>query len=222
MTTIYSLNESLLPDKSSRRSSARLASWSLAALTLLLVTTLAGCAAGNSGYSQRDDFTPPERKYVIGPSDVLSISVWNHEEMNRTVTVRPDGKLSFSLIGDITAAGLTPLELQTAIEEALRNYMTVVPGEVTVVVDEVRSYKVSVMGEVRQPGRFEFQNQVSILDALAQAGGLTEFASGGKILIFRMYQGKKQKIEFDYDRLVNSKTSGEPVLLFPGDIVLVP
>lgn len=161
-------------------------------------------------------------EYRIGPADVLSISVWNHKEMNQTVTVRPDGQVSFALIGDITAVGLTPLELQGAMEKALGEYMEVIPGEVSVVVDAVHSYKVSVLGEVRLPGRFEFQNQASVLDALAEAGGLTEFASSSNILILRTTGGRSEKIRFDYQQLLKSGNSEARVLIFPGDVILVP
>lgn len=161
-------------------------------------------------------------EYLIGPSDVLTISVWNRQDLNRTVTVRPDGRLSFSLIGDIYAVGLTPPELQQLMETSLSEYINIIPGEVSVVVDEVHSYKVSVLGEVRLPGRFEFQNQVSVLDALAEAGGLTEFASPSEIVIMRPYQGQTEKIPFDYRRMVRSRNNDDRVLVFPGDIIFVP
>ena len=161
-------------------------------------------------------------EYRIGPADILSISIWNHKEMNQTVTVRPDGQVSFALIGDIPAVGLTPLELQGAMEKALGQYMELIPGEVSVVVDAVHSYKVSVLGEVRLPGRFEFQNQASVLDALAEAGGLTEFASGSNILILRTTGGQSEKIRFDYQQLLKSGNSEARVLIFPGDVILVP
>ena len=160
--------------------------------------------------------------FLIGPSDVLSISVWNHKELDRTVTVRPDGKLSFSLVGEIMAAGLAPMELQAVMEAALSKYVNIIPGEVAVVVDEVHSYAVSVLGEVNHPGRFEFQKLVTVLDALAQAGGLTEFASSSHILILRNYQGKSEKIKFDYKRGLKAKDDAVWVTLMPGDIVMVP
>jgi polysaccharide export outer membrane protein len=147
--------------------------------------------------------------------------VWNRQDLSRTVTVRPDGRLSYSLIGDIYAVGLTPTELQTVMEEALNKYINIIPGEVVVVVDEVHSYKVSVLGEVTKPGRFEFQNQVSVLDALAEAGGLTEFADSSDILIMRRFQDETEKIRFNYPKMVNSR-SNDRVLVFPGDIILVP
>lgn len=161
-------------------------------------------------------------EYMIGPADVLSISVWNHSDLNRAVTVRPDGMISFPLIGDLFVVGMTPMELTTAMETSMGKFMTIVPGEVVVVVDDVHSYTVSVLGEVRLPGRFEFKSQASVLDALAQAGGLTEFASRDDILILRPYQGETEKIRFNYKRLVSSRNNDASVLVFPGDVILVP
>ncbi len=164
----------------------------------------------------------PLMDYRIGPSDVLTIRVRGQEELSESVTVRPDGKLSFSLVGDVTAAGLTPVELQKVMEAALGGYINIIPGEVTVIVDAVHSFQVSVLGEVRQPGRFKFQNRVSVLDALAQAGGLTEFASSSNIVIFRTYQGQDEKLEFNYNRLVKAEGTAAWVPVLPGDIILVP
>ncbi|RPH98448.1 MAG: hypothetical protein EHM68_04420 [Lysobacterales bacterium] len=200
-------------------------------LMAVFLLAISACAATGLGGDERDrqsgaGLTPMHgngaMEYRIGPADILSISVWNHKEMNRTVTVRPDGQVSFALIGDIPAVGLTPLELQGAMERALGEYMELIPGEVSVVVDAVHSYKVSVLGEVRLPGRFEFQNQASVLDALAEAGGLTEFASTSNILILRTTGGQSERIRFDYQQLLKSGSSEARVLIFPGDVILVP
>lgn len=200
-------------------------------LMAVVLLAISGCAANGRGMDDPDrrsgaGLTPMHgngvMEYRIGPADILSISVWNHKEMNQTVTVRPDGQVSFALIGDIPAVGLTPLELQGAMEKALGKYMEILPGEVSVVVDAVHSYKVSVLGEVRLPGRFEFQNQASVLDALAEAGGLTEFASSSNILILRTTGGRSEKIRFDYQKLLKAGNSEPRVLIFPGDVILVP
>lgn len=161
-------------------------------------------------------------EYRIGPSDVLTIGVRGHEDLLQSVTVRPDGMLSFPLVGDVAAAGKTPAELQVEMQKKLAQFINIYAGEVTVIVDAVHSFKVSVLGEVRQPGRFEFQNRVSVLDALAQAGGLTEFAASSKIVIFRTYQGKDQKLDFDFDRLVKADDTSAWVPVYPGDVILVP
>ena len=192
---------------------------------LLLLAVLTGPAHGQ----EPTNITPPADSqwgqildYRIGPSDQLSIRVRGQEDLNQTVTVRPDGKLSLPLVGDIAAAGITPVELQERLEKALSKYINVIPGEVTVVVEAVRSYKVSVLGEVRTPGRFEFQIRVSVLDALAQAGGLTEFAASKDIVIFRTYLGENVKLEYNYNELVEDRGTAAWVPVMPGDIILVP
>lgn len=160
-------------------------------------------------------------EYVIGPSDVLSIKVWKHPDLDRTVTVRPDGKFSFALAGEIEANGLTPSQLQEKLEKGLSRYVDIIPGEVSVVVDEVHSYKVSVLGEVRQPGQFEFQIQSTVLDALAMAGGLTEFTSGKNVTVMRRNGGQTEKLHFDYRKLVDASSHDRSSYIFPGDIIVV-
>lgn len=182
---------------------------------------LGGCSTTDTAVTSKSSERIAET-YHIGASDVLTINVWNHSNLDRTVTVRPDGKISFSLVGDVYATGLEPTELQVVIEEALREYLTIIPGEVSVTVDEVHSYKVSVLGEVRSPGRFEFQSQVSILEALAQAGGLTEFATADRILVIRQYQGRKEEFVFNYNSAAKLRGQSDNLMLLPGDVVLVP
>ncbi|MBB3047819.1 polysaccharide export outer membrane protein [Litorivivens lipolytica] len=188
---------------------------------IILAIAFSGCSTTNTTKASSNNQAIADR-YHIGASDVLTINVWNRSNLDRSVTVRPDGKISFPLVGDIYVAGLQPTELQLALEEALRKYMKVIPGEVSVTVDEVHSYKVSVLGEVRAPGRFEFQTQVSILEALAQAGGLTEFATRDRILIIRNYLGNKEDIVFDYQKAAKLRGGSDPLMLLPGDVVLVP
>jgi len=204
----------------------------LQALFAAAVLAISGCATngfGSKDQASQSSANAPSMQgnrvmeYRIGAADVLSISVWNHKDMNQTVTVRPDGQISFALIGDIPAVGLTPLELQSEMEKALGKYIELIPGEVSVVVDSVHSYKVSVLGEVRLPGRFEFQNQASVLDALAEAGGLTEFASSTNILILRTNgSGQPEKIRFNYKEQLKSGQSEALVMILPGDVILVP
>jgi polysaccharide export outer membrane protein len=198
---------------------------------IVALLTISGCAANMFGMNNDEQqgsgvYTSIHKnaimEYRIGPADVLSISVWNHKEMDQTVTVRPDGHISFPLTGDVQAVGLTPKELQNEMEKALGKYIAIIPGEVSVVVDAVHSYKVSVLGEVRLPGQFEFQSQATVLDALAEAGGLTEFASSSNIQILRMNGGTLEKNRFDYQKLIKADGSAARILVFPGDVILVP
>jgi polysaccharide export outer membrane protein len=157
-------------------------------------------------------------KYVIGPGDVLHISVWKDASLERIDTVRPDGMISFPLINEVQAAGLTPMQLQKTVSDRLRQYMS--DPEVSVVVQEVHSFAVSVLGEVKTPGRYELKDDATVLDVLAQAGGLSEFASPSKIVILRDEDGTKRRIMFDYNTAVYG--TEQPFYVRPGDIITVP
>lgn len=199
-------------------------------ICLAAALALSSCASSPSSTIAADALmddvgdiqVPDVMEYQIGPSDVLSITIWNHDEMNRTLTVRPDGMISFPLVGEILVVGLTPAQLQDVMESALSRYINIVEGEVSVMVDEVHSYTVSVLGRVREPGRFEFKSQATVLDALAQAGGLTDFASSSDILILRPGPEDVRRIRFDYRQVLRSDAVDGRLFVFPGDIILVP
>ena len=157
--------------------------------------------------------------YRIGPADVLHVSVWKNESVSRTVPVRPDGNISLPLVNDIRAAGLTPMELRDAVRKKLRGFIP--DAEVSVIVTEMHSYAVSVLGEVKEAGRYELKNASTVLDVLAQAGGVTEFAARDKIFVLRSSGGVTKRIPFDYDRVIEAPGQRNlPVI--PGDIVVVP
>lgn len=188
---------------------------------ILLLALVAGCKSDDVGTV---NVQQPQRlmEYIIGPSDVLSISILNQEAMDRTVTVRPDGMISFPLIEEVNAAGLTPAQLEELMTASLSEYVELIPGELSVTVDEVHSYTVSVLGEVRNPGRFEFTNSATVLDALAEAGGLTEFASADEIVILRTQPDGVRRIRFNYDKLMDDPNGNVELSVYPGDTVLVP
>jgi polysaccharide export outer membrane protein len=157
--------------------------------------------------------------YRIGPEDVLSISVWKNEPMSRVLPVRPDGMISLPLLDDIMAAGLTPTELRNLLAQKLAEY---VPSPaVTVIVNDVKSFKVSVIGEVLRPARYELKSRTSVLDVLALAGGFNQFAARTRIVVLRQEADKRIRIPFNYNRVTNG-TDDENVYLRPNDIVLVP
>jgi polysaccharide export outer membrane protein len=158
--------------------------------------------------------------YVIGPEDMLQISVWKNESLSRQLPVRPDGKISMPLLHDIQAAGLTPMQLRDKIAVALAEFMP--SPEVSVTVLEVLSYRVSVLGEVQKPGVLQLKAPTTVLEALALAGGFRDFASPSKIVIFRKDKsGQTQRLRFNYNRAVG--TAGEDnVTLRSGDVVVVP
>jgi polysaccharide export outer membrane protein len=163
---------------------------------------------------------PAVEPYRIGPEDLLDISVWNNDALSRIVPVRPDGKISMPLVPDVQAAGLTPVELRDSLRASLAAYIT--SSEVSVVVREVHSFKVSVLGEVKSPGRYELKSRATILDAVALAGGFNDFAARGRILIIRQAGGVTNRIVFNYTKFVTRDNQGDCPALLPGDLVIVP
>jgi len=164
---------------------------------------------------------PLSTEYIIGPEDMLQITVWKNESLSRTLAVRPDGKISLPLLHDIQAAGLTPMQLRDKIANALAEFMP--NPEVSVTVDDVRSYRISVLGEVNKPGQLQLKADTTVLEALALAGGFRDFASPGKIMILRKDgKGATQKIPFNYNRVVKDNRSQDNVTLKSGDVVVVP
>jgi polysaccharide export outer membrane protein len=159
--------------------------------------------------------------YRIGPEDVLQISVWKNDAVSRTVPVRPDGKISLPLLNDVQAAGLTPSELQAVLAKRLSDYMPT--PEVAVIVNEVHSFKVSVIGEVVKPGRYELRSWTTVSDVLALAGGFTPFASRSRIVVLRPEGSTVKRIPFDYKKFADSGgAEGTSLYLHPGDTVLIP
>ena len=163
---------------------------------------------------------PLNREYLIGPDDELEISVWENAALTRTVPVRPDGKISLPLLNDVQAAGLTPMQLQGAIAKQLTSFVQA--PEVSVIVRNVHSFKVSVIGEVREPGRFELSGHPTVLDLLALAKGLTEYADKRRIVVLRRERGQTRQLPFAYDKLMSDNGEGiDNFFVMPDDIVLV-
>jgi polysaccharide export outer membrane protein len=178
----------------------------------------AGAQAPPAGASDRDgNRNAAPETYRIGPEDVLQISVWKNETMSRTVQVRPDGKISLPLLNDVQAGGLTALELREVLTKQLAAYMP--NPEVSVIVTDVRSFKVSVIGEVARPGRYELKSWTTVLDVLALAGGFTQFASRSRIVILQPDGKTMKRIPFNYNKIAGEQ---ENFYLRNGDIVLVP
>jgi len=191
----------------------------------LAALLMAGCAG-------KPDKLPPNAmacrqpsadapSYRIGSGDVLRIGVWNDKDLQRTVTVRPDGKISFPLLNDIPAAGKTPMQLSREMTRGLKIYIA--NPQVSVVVQAVHSFTVSVLGQVRNPGRYEMPSgKATVLDSLAMAGGLTPYANGSDIHVIREDQNGTERIPFNYGRAVSMKGNGVDFCVSPGDIVVVP
>jgi polysaccharide export outer membrane protein len=162
----------------------------------------------------------PDLDYRIGPEDVLSISVWRNQDLTMDVPVRPDGMISFPLIDDIKAQGLTTLELRDLITEKLKEYVTVL--DVTVIVSQINSYKAFILGEVRTPGVYEIRSNTTILQLIAMAGGLSEFASPNKLIVLRMDEEKQErKIKVKLKDAMDGSDMTQNLLLQPMDTVIV-
>jgi polysaccharide biosynthesis/export protein len=163
---------------------------------------------------------PPAADYVIGPEDVLDVAVWNSAELSRTVPVRPDGKISLPLLNDVQAAGLTPMQLRDTLAKALTAYIPT--PTISIIVREVHSFKVTVIGEVKTPGRYELKSRSTVLDLLAIAGGLSQYAARGRIVVLRQEGGTTRELPFPYDKLTSKASGQDNFCVKPGDIILVP
>ncbi|HEX4020246.1 MAG TPA: polysaccharide biosynthesis/export family protein [Acidobacteriaceae bacterium] len=158
--------------------------------------------------------------YKIGVSDVLAINVWKEPDISRSLSVRPDGFITLPLIGDIKAAGKTPNGLRDALVIALRKYID--SPQVTVIVTEARSQRFNVLGQVTRPGAYALNNGTGVLDALAIAGGLREFAKKNKIYVLRVVNGERMRIPYNYKAVLSGKSDSSELLLQAGDTVVVP
>ncbi|NIM03313.1 sugar ABC transporter substrate-binding protein [bacterium] len=159
--------------------------------------------------------------YTLGPGDVLEISVWQHPELDRTVTVRPDGRMSFSLIGDVNVNGLTPAKLDEVITEMLSEYVQ--RPEVTVVVTTIKSNQILVLGQVARPGAYPMEASVTVLEAIAIAGSYTDRAGLKRVTITRQARARSPKVmKVDLKKVITEGDKRGDILLEPGDIVHVP
>jgi polysaccharide export outer membrane protein len=170
--------------------------------------------------AQRVADVRPE-SYVIGAEDMLVINVWKEPEMSRQVPVRPDGMISLPLLGDIKAAGYTPLQLQDQITTELKKLIS--DPQVTVIVTEVHSLTFNVVGEVQKPGYYPLTRRMTVLDAIALSGGFRDFAKTKKIYVLRTAaDGKQERLRFNYKDVIKGKNPQENIELQPRDTVVVP
>ena len=164
--------------------------------------------------------TPDDPNYVIGPQDVVDISVWKEPDLTRTIPVRPDGKISMPLLNDVQAAGLTPLQLAGQITNGLRKFVN--EPQVTVIVTQINSQRVYILGEVSRAGAYPLLPQMTILQALSSAGGFTMFASVKGIYLLRVENGKQQKYPFNYKDALAGRHAEQNIPLKAGDTIVVP
>ena len=158
--------------------------------------------------------------YEIGPEDLLEISVWREKDLQREVLVRPDGWLTFPLVGNLRAAGKTTQELQAEITQRLRKYIP--DPVVTVTLQKIQGLKVFVIGKVGKPGEYMVGRYIDVLQALTLAGGLTPFAKEDEIKILRKQGARERIIPFNYSEVKRGRNLDQNIRLEPGDVVMVP
>jgi polysaccharide biosynthesis/export protein len=188
--------------------------------SILVFTTAFLCAAAPAWGAQGRERPQVSSEYRISPEDVLQISVWKNDVLSRTLPVRSDGMISLPLVNEVQAAGLTPLQLRDMLKSRLSEYLP--NPEVSVIVMEMRGYTVSVLGEVKIAGRYQFTNPVTVLDVLARAGGITEFASPSQVFVLRPEKGAMKRIAFNYTKVISAPDEHQNFFIQPGDIVVVP
>ncbi len=199
---------------------------------LMLMVFLAGglWAQEEPGNSAQGSAKPPAQEpsaapqalptdYVIGADDTIRISVWKEPDLNVALPVRPDGKISLPLLDDVSAAGLTPMQLAESIKEKLKKYIA--DPRVTVVVVAMNSRRIFVTGEVLHPGTMALLPNMTVLQALASAG-FTQFANVKKIYLLRNENGHQVKLPFNYKEVVKGNNPGQNIMLKPGDTLVVP
>jgi polysaccharide export outer membrane protein len=191
----------------------------VAAVSALLLG-LGGASAQEAKPGAQVNGTVDLEEYRIGPEDVLQIFVWKNDTLSRVVSVRPDGKISLPLLGDVEAAGKTTRDLREVLVKRFTEFIAA--PEISVIVNEIKSIKVSVIGEVPKPGRYELKSRTTVLDMVALAGGFGPFASRGKMVVLRPEGGKMKRIPFNFNRAVSEGGEQENFYLQPGDILVVP
>lgn len=183
---------------------------------------LVGCAGEKIQYPV--EYTAPTG-FLLGPEDIVTVTVWRNQDLSKDVIVRPDGMISLPLIGDILAAGSTADELTKLITERLKEFMA--SPTVSVQVKEVNSYFVYVTGEVAKPGKFPLKSYSTVIQGISLAGGFTPFASRDKVHVLRVTKnGKGESTQFiipvDYSAIAKGKTSTGNFFLRSGDVIVVP
>jgi polysaccharide biosynthesis/export protein len=206
---------------------------SIALTTLLTNVTLVGSLLGQnyksntltSGDSNSstasNSLKAHDDSFQMGPDDVLAINVWKEPEISRSVPVRSDGKVSLPLVGEVQASGQTPKQLEAEISKKLASYIS--EPEVTVIVQQIKSQRFNILGQVTRPGTYPLSNPTTVLDAIALAGGFRDFAKQKSIYVLRQSaDGTSSRLPFNYKDVIKGKDLQQNVRLEPRDTVYVP
>lgn len=184
--------------------------------TILFGVLLAGCA---SSHAHKPDARPEVGEYRIGREDLLEVVVWHEPELTRVVPVRPDGKISLPLAGEVEAAGKTPAELQSGLAKILSPYIR--DAAVAVLVREINASRVFILGEVAHPGGFPLRGPMTVVQAIALAGGRTEFGGDDVVWLRQKPDGKTDRATISFDDMVKGEAAGA-LWLRGGDVLYVP
>lgn len=193
----------------------------LACLLFATIAGAAGCPSINYDYSKEPD--PRKHEFVLGASDALRITVWKNPELSTDARIRPDGTITMPLVGDVQAAGKTPGQLRDEIGKRLSTYVKDEGSVVTIAVTEVNSYRFTISGNVERGGVFTSRHFVTVLEAVALAGGLNRFASPKRLVLIRTEPGQPpRRIPLDYDRVASGNYPEENLVMMAGDTLFVP
>jgi len=204
------------------RSDGPVGGFPAAAIGALLAAAISGCTAGAAiaVRSQPVEPDPRNQPYVIGPADVLQVTVWKDANLSSQTAVEPGGTITLPLIGEIHVAGLTPAKVQAEVAQRLGAYLK--DAVVTVGVVEVNSYRFTVAGNVEHRGMFTPRYYVTVSEAIALAGGPTRYASTSDVVVIRANAGGPRRISVDYDKILSGKRPAGDIVILAGDTVLVP
>jgi polysaccharide biosynthesis/export protein len=183
-----------------------------------------GCATVHPPYDYASEPDPRKHDFVLGPSDVLRISVWHNPDLSADPIVRPDGTITMPLIGDLRAAGMTPTQIRQQIEQRLKTFVKDEAAIVTVAVTAINSYRFTLTGNVEKAGAYTTNHYVTVLEALTLAGGPNRFASPERTIILRAGQAGEapRRIPVDYPQILSGQRPEENLVLLAGDNVYVP
>ena len=209
-----------------------------ATVLMAMVLTLAGGLAAQAGAANSNNGSaaptlptatssaspatkPHDDTFIIGADDVLAVNVWKEPDISRSVPVRSDGMISLPLAGELQASGQTPHQLEIAIAGKLKSYIS--EPEVTVIVQEIRSQKFNILGQIARPGSYPLTNASTVLDAIALAGGFRDFAKQKNIYILRQNpDGGQSRLPFNYKEVIKGKDAAQNIKLQPRDTIVIP
>jgi polysaccharide export outer membrane protein len=201
--------------------------WSRALVPVSLLVVLPALLAGQTKPATSNTVKPASpapsaalpSDYVIGVEDALSVVFWRDKDLSADVVVRPDGKISLPMLNDVVAAGLTPEGLAEVVSKAATKFVR--DPAATVIVREIRSRKVYIIGEVGKTGTIQLTSEMTVLQAIGEAGGFIEGADKGDVIIVRNEGGTERRFKFNYNEVIKGKNPAQNIRLMPGDTIIV-